>query len=55
MPLWQIGLILWILAGLANAALIHFGVGGILRELMRLAVLAGLVLFIAGLIVRKKK
>ncbi len=53
--LWQIGLIVFILGGLINSVLIRAGVGGILRELMRLSVLAGLVLFVIGLIKRSKR
>lgn len=54
MNLWQIGLIVFILGGLANTLLMHSGIGGILRELTRFSILAGLVLFLIGFAKRKK-
>ncbi len=53
--LWQVGLIIFILVGLINSVLIRAGIGGILRELVRLTVLAGLILFAIGLIKRSRK
>ena len=54
MTLWQIGFLVFILAGVVNAVFVHFDIGGPLRELARLSILIGLVLFIVGLFKRKK-
>ena len=54
MTLWQIGLLVFILAGVVNAFLVHYSIGGPFRELARLSILSGLVLLVAGLIKRKK-
>ncbi len=50
LKLWQVGLIVFILGGLVNAVLIRAGIGGLLRELMRLVILSGLGIFIFGLV-----
>ena len=55
MKLWQIGLILFILAGLINTILINAAIGGLPRELARLSILVGLVLLTVGLVKRKKR
>ena len=55
MTLWQIGLIIFIAGGVLNAILINLEVGGLFRELTRLLILSGLVIFVIGLITRKKK
>ena len=54
MSLWQIGLLIFLVAGAVNSLLVRFDVGGIPREFARLSVLVGLVVFITGLIKRKK-
>ena len=54
MTLWKIGLFIFVLAGLINSVLVHYDVGGPFRELTRLSVLSGLVIFIVGLFKRKK-
>ena len=54
MKLWQIGLIVFILAGAVNAIFINLGVAGLPRELARFTILTGLVLLVAGFIKRKK-
>jgi len=54
MKLWQIGLLVFVLAAFLNGVLINFHIGGILRELMRLVVLIGLLTFIIGLMKRTK-
>jgi hypothetical protein len=54
MTLWQIGLIIFIASGVINTVLMNLEIGGILRELTRLSVLVGLVLFAVGLFRRKK-
>ena len=55
MKFWQIGLIIFLLAGAVNAVFVNFDVGGLPRELARLSILAGLAIFIVGLIKRKKR
>ena len=50
LKLWQVGLIVFILGGLVIAVLIRAGIGGLLRELMRLVILSGLGIFIFGLV-----
>lgn len=54
MTLWQIGLVVFILAGALNAVFVNFDVGGLPRELARLSVLIGLVISVVGVIQRKK-
>ena len=54
MTLWQIGLLVFILAGAVNALFLNFDVAGLPRELGRLSVLIGLVILVVGLIRRKK-
>ena len=54
MKLWQIGFVVVLIGGLVNGALIHFGIGGIFRELARLSVLIGIVILIAGAVKRNK-
>lgn len=55
MTLWQIGLLIFIVGGIINSILVHYSIGGPIRELMRLSVLVGLALFVWGLFKRKKK
>lgn len=55
MTLWQLGLLIFLLAGALNAVFINLDIGGIPRELARLSILAGLAIFIVGLIKRKKR
>ncbi len=52
MKLWQKGLLVFLIGGIINAVLIKYGVGGIVRELMRLVILAGLGIMIYGFIKR---
>ena len=54
MTLWQIGLVIFLAAGAANALFINLSLGGLPRELARISVLVGLVLLVVGLIKRKK-
>ena len=54
MKLWQIGLLVFILAGLINTVLMNTGIAGLPRELARLAVLTGFLILAFGLIKRKK-
>ncbi len=54
MTLWQIGLTIFILGGVINSVLVHYSIGGPIRELMRFSVLIGLALFVWGLCNRKK-
>ena len=49
MKLWQTGLLTIIISGLVNAVLIQNEIGGVLRELMRLTVLAGFALLVVGI------
>ena len=53
MKLWQIGLLVFLLAGALNAIFINLSITGLPRELARLSVLVGLVLLVVGLIKRK--
>lgn len=53
--LWVIGLIVVLVGSLLNGILIRGGIGGVIRELMRLVILAGVFLLIFGLIRRSKK
>ena len=55
MTLWQIGLLIFILAGAVNAIFINLNLGGLPRELARLSVLIGLGLLVVGLLKRRKK
>lgn len=55
MTLWQIGLLIFILSGIISSFLVHFSIGGPIRELARLSVLIGSVIFIVGLFKRKKQ
>lgn len=55
MKLWHFGLVILILSGALNAVFLNFDVSGLPRELARLSVLAGLVLFLVGLVKRKVK
>lgn len=55
MTLWQLGLIIFLLAGALNAVFINFDVGGLPRELARLAILVGLGLAAVGFVIRKKE
>jgi hypothetical protein len=57
LKLWQIGLVVFIFAGLANAVFVSVGIGGLLRELMRFAILAGLGILVFGVVqaLAKKK
>ncbi len=50
LKLWQIGLVVFILGGLVNAIFIHAGIGGLLREIARLTILAGLGILILGIV-----
>jgi hypothetical protein len=54
MPLWKIGLIVFIAAGVVNAVLINLDIGGLIRELARLSILTGLVLLVVGIFKRKR-
>jgi hypothetical protein len=54
MTLWKFGLILLIAGGTINAVLINLEIGGILRELTRLSIIVGFILFVFGLLRRKK-
>lgn len=54
MKLWQIGLIVFILAGALNAVFLNLDIGGLPREPARLSVLMGLGILVFGLIKRKK-
>jgi len=53
MRVWQWGLILVVGVGLVNGLLVSNNIGGVIRELMRLAILVGFGLLLYGLI-RKK-
>lgn len=53
--IWKIGLIIFVLAGLSNAVLIKYSIGGILREGMRLMILTGIAVFVIGLIKISRK
>ena len=55
MTLWQIGLLIFILSGVVNAVLVHFDIGGLIREFIRLLILSGLVTLVIGLVKRKNK
>jgi len=55
MKLWQIGLLIFILAGAINAVFINLSIIGLPRELARLSVLIGLVILVVGVIQRKKE
>ncbi|MFZ5802026.1 MAG: prepilin peptidase [Candidatus Omnitrophota bacterium] len=48
--LWAVGLIVVILGVVANRMFAGLGIGGLLRELSRLAVLVGTAVFLAGLL-----
>ena len=54
MTLWQIGLVVFLLAGAVNAVFLNLDIGGLPRELARLSVLVGLVILVVGVIRRKK-
>lgn len=54
MKLWQIGLVIFLLAGALNAVFINLAIGGLPRELARLSILSGLVLLAVGLVKREK-
>lgn len=54
MKLWQIGLIIFLIAGALNAIFINLNLGGLPRELARLSILIGFVLLVMGLLRRKK-
>lgn len=47
---WLIGLVIVIVGSLINGQLIVHNIGGLLRELMRLAILSGIAVFIFGII-----
>jgi len=49
MKLWQIDLLVFLLAGAVNAVFINFSITGLPRALARLSILAGLVLRVVGL------
>ncbi len=53
MKLWQWGLIIALIAGFLNGQLVSHNIGGIVRELMRLAALVGLGVLIYGLISKR--
>lgn len=54
MKLWQKGLLTILIGGLINAALIKYEIAGVIRELMRLVILAGFGVLVFGLIKRNK-
>ena len=53
MKLWHIGLILILVSPFISGLLISVGIGGLVRELLRLLTLAGFFLLIYGLIKKK--
>lgn len=50
MKLWQIGLIVIFGGACVNGLFVNMGVGGLLREAMRLVIFVGLGIFIFGLV-----
>lgn len=48
--LWAIGLIVVLAGSFINGLLIHYGIGGLPREGMRLVILIGIFVFLFGLI-----
>ena len=53
MKLWKKGLLIFVMAAMVNTLLMKAGIGGLVRELARLATLAGLVVLAVGLFRRK--
>lgn len=54
MKLWKKGLIVIVAGIVINTLLMNLGVGGIIRDLVRLSVLVGLGMLLIGLVRRKK-
>lgn len=51
----KLGILILIVTGLINAILINSNIGGIVRELVRLTIVAGLATIVFGLLHKRKK
>ena len=47
---WELGLIIILVGSLINGLLIRAEVGGLIRELMRLVIIFGIIVFILGIV-----
>ena len=48
------GIIIVVIAGLTNAVLVNAGIGGIVREVARLSIIAGIAILLFGLFYKRK-
>lgn len=46
---WELGLIVILIGSLINGLLIRADVGGLIRELMRLVIIFGIIIFVLGI------